>query len=261
MCRKPKPREVMETHSFDRAIRLYNLGDIHFGSHLCDQSLLQKLIDKIASDEDAYWVSTGDLLDTALKSSKSSVYESCSPEEELDGLTSLIQPIKSKCLGFVASNHHNRVRKEVGISLDRVLADRSGLPFLGISAIIKITCGRCSYFLAMHHGTGGGTSGNKLNRAMVLSQNWLGADIYFTGHTHSFAYAQDIQTLIDRKRDKTTEITTHHVTTGHYIQYNGSYAEDMGLKAKPRGSAWVGLTANGVGNEKNKRVAVGFWCG
>jgi hypothetical protein len=251
----------MQTHQFDRAIRLYNLGDVHYGSHLCDEPLLKKLINTIAADDSAYWVSTGDLLDAALKNSKSSVYESCSPEEELDGLTSLLQPIQSKCLGFVASNHHNRVQREVGISLDRVLADRSGLPFLGISAIIKITCGRCSYFISLHHGVGGGSSGNKLNRAMTLAQNWLGADVYFTGHTHSFSYAQDIQTIIDRKRDKTTEITTHHVTTGHYIKYPGSYAEDLGLKAKPRGSAFAGLTANGSGQELNKAVAVGFWCG
>ena len=55
-----------------------------------------------------------------------------------------------------------------------------------------------------------------------------------------------------------TEIVTHHITTGHYLQYKGSYAEDLGLKAKPRGSAVVSLGFNEVGKQELKRVGVGF---
>lgn len=79
-----------------------------------------------------------------------------------------------------------------------------------------------------------------------------------TGHTHSFSYVQDIATVVDRKRAKTTQITTHHVTTGHYLEYDGSYAEEMGLHAKPCGSAIVTLAHNDSGAQGNKRVSVDF---
>lgn len=248
----------MNVYRFDHAVKIYNLGDIHRGNNNCDEAKLRKIITAIAADPAAYWVSTGDLLETATKNSKSSCYEASTPEEELEALSAELQPIREKCLGFVASNHQNRIKKETGLSLDKVLADRAKIPFLGISAVIKVVCGRNSYFISMHHGVGGGTDGNKVNRAMKLSQNWHGLDIYLTGHTHSFSYVQDVQNLIDRKRDKVTRIVTHHVTTGHFLKYEGSYAEDLGLKEKPTGCSVVELAAHPVGNEGNKLVEVKF---
>ena len=249
---------MIPVYHFDNDIKIFNLGDIHRGNNNCDTNVLKKNIQRINDNPGFYWVSTGDLLETAIKSSKSSCYEASTPEEELDALSLELKPIRKKCLGFVASNHQNRIKKEVGLSLDKILAERARIPFLGISGIIKVTCGRCSYYIAMHHGAGGGTDGNKVNRAMKLAQNWLGVDIYLTGHTHSFSYVQDIQNLIDRKRNKTVKINTHHVTTGHYLQYDGSYAEDMGLKAKPIGSAVICLKSGTVGRQKLKRVRVEF---
>lgn len=246
----------MNSYQFDFPVKIVNLGDIHRGNNNSDVNLFRKNITLIAEDPHTYWISTGDLLETATKNSKSSCYEAVSPETELDAMAEDLLPIRHKCLGFVASNHHKRISREVGLSLDKILADRAKIPYLGISSVIKVTCGRCSYFLVLHHGVGGGTDGNKVNRAMRLSQNWLGADIYLTGHTHSYNHVLDIQNIIDRKRGKTTKIITHHVTTGHYIQYDGSYAEDMGLKEKPRGSACVSLGFHDVGQQHNKTIHV-----
>jgi hypothetical protein len=93
---------------------------------------------------------------------------------------------------------------------------------------------------------------------MKLAQNWLGADIYLTGHTHSFNCIRDIQTIIDRKRYLIRKVATHHITTGHYLIYQGSYAEDMGLKEKPRGSAVVSLGFGKCGREALKEIDVSF---
>ena len=250
----------MNVYKFNHGIKIYNLGDIHRGNNNCDTNLLKKLINVIAADPEAYWVSTGDLLETAIKSSKSSCYESSTPEEEIEALSAELEPIRLKCLGFVSSNHQNRIKKEVGLSLDKVLADRARIPYLGVSAIIKVVCGACAYFISLHHGVGGGTDGNKVNRAMKLSQNVHGCDVYMTGHTHSFSYIQDISTVVDRKRDKLTEMVTHHVTTGHFLEYKGSYAEDLGLKAKPRGSSAVILGFHRVGRQDLKDIRVEFEC-
>lgn len=250
---------MIPSYTFKNEVSIVNLGDIHRGNNNCDTYLLSKLIKRIKSEKNTYWVSTGDMLETAIKSSKSSCYEASTPQEELEALTEELKPIRKKCLGFVASNHQNRIQKEVGLSLDKAFAKSAEIPFLGIGATIKVTCGRLSYFINMHHGVGGGTAGNKVNRAIMLAQNNLGCDVYLTGHTHSFSYVQDVQTLIDRKRCKLTDITTHHVSTGHYLIYKESYAEDMGLKAKPRGSAVITLGFNNTGTQANKKISVDFW--
>lgn len=244
----------MEIYQFPHEIRLYNLGDVHRGNKTCNTSRLYKTITAIKEDPHARWISTGDILETATNSSKSDSYSAMAPGEELDAVSEELAPISDKCLGFVASNHHHRIEKEVGLSLDTVLAEKVRIPFLGKSAIIGIVCGRCAYFVGLHHGVGGGTDGNKVNRAMRLAQNWLGLDLYLTGHVHTYSHVQDIQTVLDRKRRKTTEILTHHVTTGHYINYRDSYAEDMGLKAKPIGSSVVEFGFNEVGNEVHKKI-------
>jgi hypothetical protein len=249
---------MVPVYKFNDGISLVNLGDIHRGNNNCDTNLLKKNISIIKDDPAMYWISTGDLLETAIKSSKSSCYEASTPEEELEALSAELEPIKNKCLGFCASNHQNRIKKEVGLDLDKVLADRAQIPYLGIGAIIKVVCGRCAYWISLHHGIGGGTAGNKVNRSLVLAQNNLGCDLYLTGHTHSFSYVTDVQNCVDRKRDKMVSIETHHVTTGHYLVYKGSYAEEMGLKAKPLGSSIVYLGANGNGRQDHKKIKVDF---
>ena len=245
---------MIVTYRFDDSVSIVNLGDIHRGNKTCAVKKLHKIINHIADNPEVYWVSTGDLLETATSNSKSDNYDAMSIEDELNLLCAELEPIASKCLGFVSSNHKDRIQKEVGLNLDHVLADRAGIPFLGTVGLIDVVCGRCSYYIYMHHGAGGGSDGNKVNRAVKLAENIQGADIYLTGHTHSYSHVPNIQTAIDRKRGKVTHIYSHHVTTGHYIEYERSYAERLGLKAKPIGSSIVHLRGNSTGNEENKLV-------
>jgi hypothetical protein len=249
---------MVPVYKFKTGISVCNLGDIHRGNNNCDVKLLKKNISIIKNTRNMYWVSTGDMLETAIKSSKSSCYEASTVEEELDDLSEELSTIRKKCLGFVSSNHPNRVRKESGFSLDRVLADRARIPFLGINAVIKIVCGRAAYFCNLFHGTGGGSDGNGLNRALKNAQNNLGCDLYMSGHTHSFKHQVTNQTIVDRKRDKVTAYQTHVVVTGAYLSYNGSYAQDMGLESRPLGSSVAHLSANGAGNQWSKKIKVDF---
>jgi len=250
---------VIPTYRFDGDVTIVNLGDLHRGSNYCDNTLLNRHIKRIADDDSIYWVSTGDMMETAIKNGKSSPYQAMSPEDEAERLSEEIQPIAGKCLGFVASNHPNRIKKEVGLSFDKYLAGQAQLPFLGVHATIKVVCGRLAYFINLHHGVGGGTEGNKVNRAIKLSQNQLGCDIYMTGHTHSMSHVPDIQRVLDRKRDKYCDIEVHHLTTGHYLHYEDHYPEEMGLKKKPKGCCLVHLTHNESGQQQNKVITPTFW--
>ena len=149
---------------FDSAIEIVNIGDLHRGDKCCDYQSFYNVVEYIANNKNTYWVSTGDLLNVALKSSKSDVYSSLSVKEELKLFIEEISQISNKCLGIVGSNHHRRFEREVGLSLDEILCVQTDLPYLGDIGVIDCTCGGCSYFIALHHGVGGGrTIGAKSN--------------------------------------------------------------------------------------------------
>jgi hypothetical protein len=255
---------MIPQHKYTHSVSVFNLGDTHRGNHCFNQSFWRKTIRHIADDPDAIWVSTGDLLEVALKSSVSSVYESQTVQWEMDAIAEELQPIKHKCLGFVASNHHNRTDKETGISLDRMVAAQVGIQFLGISGLLNITIGRCSYYLHLHHGSGGGGSeGNKVNRALKVASNCQGADVYLSGHTHTYSHTPFLQRVIDRKRGITRDILSHSVVTGHCLDWVGSYAEKAAMKPAPLGFSVVTLEGTGQspGLERAKKITPWFYTG
>ena len=246
-------------YKFDNTISIVNFGDLHLGDRCCDKKAVYSVAKQIEQDDSLYWLSTGDLLNVALKQSKSDVYSSMSVKEELDELLEMVEPIKGKCLGIVGSNHHHRFENEVGLNLDETISALSGIPYLGEIAVVDVTCGSCSYFIAPHHGVGGGrTSGAKVNELGRLSDVISGADVYMQGHTHSFAHFTIEQPYIDRKRKAVQSVQSHFVTTGHYLGWEGSYAQRLKLRPAPIGSSVVTLYGNQIGQHKTKKVKIDF---
>lgn len=243
---------------YDGPVRIVNLGDIHRGNPNCNERFLKKTIGEIAADKNTYWVSTGDMLEVAIKHSVGGVHEAVSVQEEVDLLSEELAPIADKCLGFVSSNHHSRVDKHTGLSLDKAFAAQAGIPFLGISGIINVTIGKGSYFIHLHHGTGGGTAGNAVNRAIKGSGIYKGCDLYMSGHTHKMDLHPFLQQVVDRKRGLVRTLQSYVVITGHCLDWEASYAEAMNLEPAPIGFSVVELFPNGNGKEETKKIKVDF---
>jgi hypothetical protein len=241
---------------FDDDLVLFNLGDVHRAAPTCDVKAFHKVIEEIHSNPKARWVSTGDLAEVPIRTSKTFDYRAKSLGTELELLEDELEPIAPQCLGFTGSNHHNRLQMLAGLSLDKYMAKQCKLPFLGITGVINITCGACSYYICMHHGVGSGTMGNKINRARILAHIIPGADVYMTGHTHSYACTPLVEKVIDRKRGLLREFNAQHVTTGHFLKWDSSYAEGMLLEPMPVGSAMLTLHANDRGNYSYKKIGV-----
>jgi len=246
-------------YDFCDPIRIFNIGDVHRGNHNCNTQFLRNVVQIIADNPNYYWISTGDLLEVATKASVSSVYESINVQSELELLVRDLSPIKDKCLGFVASNHHNRIDKESGVSLDKYIATSLSIPFLGITGIIRVSILTGHYYICLHHGIGGGTHGGKLNNAMRVASNYLGADIYMSGHTHTYSHSTFLQQVISRKKMVVRKILSHVVITGHCLSWEGSYAEKMALHPAPIGFSYVDLGININGNDINKDITPGFF--
>ncbi len=235
-------------YRFEHPLTLYNLGDVHRAHPLCDEAFLHEIIDNILYDPFSYWVSTGDLGELALKDSKGDVYEARSPQWELDQLVKELSPIASKCLGFTYSEG------SAGISFDKVLAGMLDVPFLGKTGTLALTVGKGTYFTVLHHGTGGGSRGNKLNRARQLSVQRPGADLYLTGHTHTYDFFPVLQKYIDKKRLIHRKFMSWHQITGHFINYSDSYADAMMLEESPIACGMVELAYCSHGRHDEKGI-------
>jgi len=244
----------IKQYKFESGIKLFNIADVHRAHPNCDDDFLHQIIEMIKNDPNAYWVSTGDLGELALKDSKGDVYEAGSPQWELDVLTSELGPIADKCLGFVHSNHHVRVQKASGVNFDKVLATQLRVPYLGKTGVLAITLNRCTYYVALHHGVGGGTRGNKINRAKQFSNQYPGADVYLTGHVHTYDDFPVYQKYIDKKRISLNKVVAWHQIGGHFLHYEESYADEKMLEESPVCCGVVELSECAVGKNSVKKI-------
>lgn len=245
---------------FDHNIKIINLGDIHYGHPTCNRKAVTAAVDYIKRTPDLYWISIGDLCDVNLKSGKFFQHKALSLNSEIKELTSLLQPISHKCLGFVESNHHDRLEQTTGLSLDQVLASMIGLPFLGTFGRLCIRCDNISYYIAMHHGMGfGGTEGAKANNMMRLGNILRGYDVYCTGHTHCNDIKYREQRVLDRHHCRELTVTSLHACTGHYLTYDEStsYAAAKMLEPAPLGSTIITLKA--AKSSAHKHFSGEFW--
>ena len=102
----------------DNNIQIYVLSDMHIGDVNADLPTLKKIIEHIRNTPNMYVILLGDILNTALKTSKSDIYSETLNVMEAQKLAlELLLPIKDKILAMTPGNHENRVWKEVGVDL------------------------------------------------------------------------------------------------------------------------------------------------
>lgn len=177
-------------------IKLYTLADLHIGSAECDVDLIKKTIKFIQDTPNMYVILLGDILDTALKNSKTDIYSEVMSIADSQKLAiELLTPIKDKIIGMTPGNHENRVWKETGVDLSLWLAEKLGiqdkyrLNALALSIDFGKDNNNKPYKLNVFGQHGGYGGGRKLGSAMNALEDMDGivanADIYLRAHTHS----------------------------------------------------------------------------
>lgn len=178
------------------SLKLFSLSDLHIGSKECDLKLIKETINFIKNTEDCYVILLGDILDTALKNSKTDIYsETLSLADSQKLAVELLTPIKDKIIAMTPGNHENRVWKEVGLDLSLWLAEKLGLQdvYRNNCIALNILFGKDNngypYLLNVFGQHGAYGSGRKLGAAMNALEDLDGiianADIYVRAHTHS----------------------------------------------------------------------------
>ena len=107
---------------------IYTLADLHIGDAHCDESEVLARVKAAADDPYGLVILNGDLMNTALKTSVSDVYgEILSPMQQISHLVTMLRPIADKIIGVTAGNHENRVYRNDGIDVTRLVCRELGI--------------------------------------------------------------------------------------------------------------------------------------
>lgn len=246
-------------------LKIYVLSDLHLGSKEADITTLKKIIDFIKNTPECYCILLGDILDTALKNSKTDIYsETLSLMDAQKLALELLSPIKHKVLAMTPGNHENRVWKEVGIDLSLWLAEKLGLENAyrnnGIALTVQFGQDQNKSPFRLNifgqHGAYGG--GRKLGAAMNALEDLDGivgnADIYIRAHTH-----QPIQgsrnVFLFNENGNVSRNTKYYFNSPSVMNYGG-YAFDKGYKPTDDSPCYLNIRA--VSERKGSKLEKRF---
>ncbi len=160
--------------------RLVLVGCVHSGSKAADINDFKRYVD-LAEDPDTYLLILGDLFENAIPARGEGMMfeQSLIPDDQIDEIARILQPVKDKIIGACTSNHSYRTYKEVGIDMDSQLYKR-----LGVERVYRGLQGVCVFEgkrIAFAHGLGSGDNWNDAKRLFAIYPT---ADIVVVSHRH-----------------------------------------------------------------------------
>lgn len=246
-------------------LKLYVLSDMHIGDANADIPTLKKIIQFIKDTPECYCILLGDILNTALKNSKSDIYSETLNIMDAQKLAlELLSPIKNKIIAMTPGNHENRVWREVGVDLSLWLAEKLGLQdryrVNGMALTIQFgkDINKDPFRLNIfgQHGAYGG--GRKLGSAMNALEDLDGivgnADIYIRAHTHQPIQGSRNVFLFNEKGNMIRN-TKYYFNSPSVMNYGG-YAYDKGYKPTDDSPCYLNIRA--VSERIDSRIAKGF---
>lgn len=213
------------------SVTIYPVVCWHIGARQSDELFILDTIERIKNDPNGYWVYLGDGGECVTKYSKGDVFsQTMNPQQQLNRLVELLQPIRDKGLFFIKGNHDARTFKESGLDFTSCLASALQLPYLGTSVFWNLVVNRSSYDVFMHHGLDSGVNiGGKVNAAKKFEQ-FIHADAIFSAHSHICCELppQHVAYLHNASEKPIQWRTTREYVCGCAYDSRTGYAEDKG---------------------------------
>lgn len=243
VIRKTLPKEIEK-------LTIIPISDVHIGDKQADLKAFKDTIDRIKNEPNTYTILNGDLCNVALKNSKSDVYsDDLTPMEQVLKVIEFLEPIKDKILVMSNGNHEDRITKETSIDVLQLVAKQLRIEqvyspswwylYLGFGESNKHK--NVLYTITGYHGSGNGnTTGAKANRAKKMSQVVL-ADIYIMSHVHEPINTKGVIYVPDYQHRSIVKKEMYYSISNSYVEYEGSYAERMGLIPSNNGTSEIEL--------------------
>ena len=217
-------------------VEILPLADLHMGDSKLKREMFDEFIDYVLAEPYRYVLCGGDLMNNAIKSSVSNIYEECmTPSQQKKSLKKELSPIKDRILVMVEGNHEARTSKETDQSPMEDIAEFLNVPYCEDEVILKVTFGkvrgkegkRQCYTIYTTHGNGGGKRpGSAINNIELVA---LGteAHVFIMGHIHKkIAYKHGYR-KIDLRNNKIIECERLFVFTSHWSGFGGYAAKKL----------------------------------
>ena len=221
-----------------KQLELYILSDVHIGDKHHDTKQLKKFMDEVQAADNRYLILNGDIVNMATKNAVSDIYgETMNPNETINYVADLLEPVKHKILAITEGNHEARAYKESGIAVFDRISRELGIPhvYAPDAALLFISFGsryksprKMIYSLYVKHGSGGGgKTGGKINKAVSMSET-IAADCFIMSHVHQPIATRKVFYKVDFHNHKATPIEQLFVTTNSFLTFGG-YGESFGF--------------------------------
>jgi UDP-2,3-diacylglucosamine pyrophosphatase LpxH len=201
---------------------------------------VRQVLEQAAENQDAILL-MGDLGDYGLSNSPgASVYEqSSNPQEQVEEIQDLLSPLTDQIVGLITGNHEERIRKRTGYDISRTIAHGLGIPYLGYGGILRFVVGQRGFTVFAKHGkSGAATLGGKVAAIMKYRHLFPDADVYLMGHVHHLMHIPDEARAYNTRNKTVYNRRQHFILTGHFMDYEDSYAEEAdyfaGMQGSPR---------------------------
>jgi len=201
-------------------IRILTLSDLHKGSPFSSVPHFLRTLKFVGDNDDCRLVFAGDLMDTALKNSKSDVYgQTETPKQQKEWLIETLKPYATKILGMCTGNHENRVARDTSFDPTEEIATALGVPYRPEGILLKIMFGSGNsshvdrpfvFWQYSTHGYGGARTKSAKAVKVERTSTFIQADVYTMSHDHSVNVAPDITLIPDNRGtlDEKTGFTT-----------------------------------------------------
>ncbi len=221
-------------------------GDLHFGHPTCLLEKAKQMLDYCLKKK-IYVILMGDMIECGITGSVGdSVYtQSLNPQGQIEEVIELLKPLAEKnlILGFHSGNHEERIFKNTGVDVAKIMAGILNVPYLSRACWHILRLGSQRYTVYSLHGSSGSRFiYTKLKVATDIS-HYFDADIIAHAHVHDLATS-----IIERQKINqdwnVSSRKTYIVLTGHYLGYQLSYAQAKGMPPSKTGSPKIKIYAN-----------------
>lgn len=228
--------------AINNGFQIIVFGDWHIGDRDCDIELIKETIEYIKRTPNCYAILNGDLINNALKTSKSDSYREVVPmDQQQDLVIELLKPIADRILVITPGNHEWRTSLLAGVDPTKYIAMGLGIAnkYSDNTYLLNIEFGKAhgmksqynKYLVFGMHGSSsnGSTIGSTANTLENMSNVVGNADLYIHSHTHKTIHFPDSIYLYDTKIGRLKLMERTYYNSNSFLFYGG-YAETKGMR-------------------------------
>jgi len=224
---------------------------LHWGDPKTDEKLFKLFLKHIMSANNRYLVVNGDMINNAIKTSVSNVYnEKYPPGEQKYMLIELLRPVADRIICITPGNHEARSLKDVDLDITKDIAYGIGVEdrYRENGAYCNIQFGKdrhhhhLSYTGYITHGIGGGRSAGAPANILEKMPLMVEADFYIIAHVHKKLTFKNTYLKPNSIYSRLEQFERAFMVSPPWQDYGGYAQRKM---YTPQSKGWIKLILNG----------------